>query len=282
MQSNNTLIYPSTHNTNTKEQGEVQHDIFNMTQPSQQSQQSQEQSLLDMVTASIPIVQDNKRIISIPNALPMPSVDHPIANYYTKINWSNGYERWNLCRFATPMDGSCLFHAIANGFFSPYHKQQLNGKYISRNNIVTQLRKELASRLAEVDPQDPQKRTYYQCLAGGNTAIFAQAVPEFELSFMQAQLSCSAPIGYGYIEYICNALNKDIYILSATHCDIYVGDELPLCIKGNRKSIVVYYMNGHYELVGIQRDDGCFDTHFKSDHSFIRFLNDIVKEVTRT
>ena len=151
---------------------------------------------------------------------------------------------------------------------------------MSRDTVVTELRKELASRLQEVDPQDPQKRTYYQCLAGGNTAIFAEAVPEFALPFMQGQLASTAPIGYGYIEYICNALNKDIYILSAADRDIYVCDELPFCIKGNRKSIVVYYMNGHYELVGIQQADGSFDTHFRHDHSFIRFLNDIVKEVT--
>lgn len=275
MESNNTLIYPSTYVEQVilpnKDDNKPVHDFT----PSIDS--NYQERLSDTNNSS---QSESKRVMSIPHALSMPVVDHPIANYYTKINWDNGYERWNLCRFATPMDGHCLFHAIANSFFSPYHNQTLNGKHISRTAVVTQLRKELASRLAEIDTFDPLKRTYYQCLAGGNTAIFAEAVPEFTLSFMQAQLDSSAPIGYGYIEYICNALNKDIYILSAAHRDMYVFDELQFCIKGNRKSIVVYYMNGHYELVGIQHPDGSFDTHFKPDHSFICFLNDIVKEVT--
>ena len=216
---------------------------------------------------------------SIPWALRMPNINHPVAEYYSEINWGNGYERWALCRFATPMDGSCLFHSISNSFFSPYHKQSLHGKTMTRNEIVSTLRRELAQRLAEVDPEDENGRTYYTSLAGGNTAIFAEAVSEFKLEVMQSQLASNAHIGYGYIEFICNALNKDIYMLDAAHRDIYIFDELPFCIKGNRKSIVIYYMNGHYELVGIRNDDGSFDTHFEPNHSFILFLNSIVKEM---
>ena len=248
-----------------------------------------------LVTPTIPIVEElvNKPInnasringerpvsLAVPWALRMPKVNHPVAEYYSEINWSNGYEQWPLCRFATPMDGSCLFHSIANGFFSPYHKQSLHGQTMTRIEIVNTLRRELARRLAEVDPEDENKRTYYACLAGGNTAIFAEAVPEFKLEVMQSQLASNAHIGYGYIEFICNALNKDVYILDAAHRDIYIFDELPFCIKGNRKSIVIYYMNGHYELVGIRTADGSFDTHFEPTHPFIHFLNGIVKEVT--
>lgn len=219
-------------------------------------------------------------IPAMPWALKMPNVTHPVANYYTEINWGNGYEQWPLCRFATPLDGNCLFHAIANSFFLPYHEQSLNGRTATRAQIVTTLRQELSKRLEEVDPNDSEKRTYYARLSNGNTAKFADAVPEFQLKTMQEQLSSNAPIGYGYMEFICDALNKDIYILEAARADIYVNDELPFCIKGNRKSIVIYYMNGHYELVGIRAPDGSFDTYFAPDHPFIRFLNNIVKEVS--
>lgn len=217
---------------------------------------------------------------AVPWALRMPNVEHPVAEYYTEINWDNGYEQWPLCRFATPMDGNCLFHAIANSFFSPYHKESLYERSMSRKEIVNTLRRELARRLSDIDPQDSEGRTHYARLANGNTAIFAEAIPEFKLEAMQAQLASHAPIGYGYMEFICNALNKDVYILEAARRDVYIHDELPFCIKGNRKSIVVYYMNGHYELVGIRTADGSFDTHFEPNHSFIRFLNGIVKEVT--
>jgi hypothetical protein len=223
---------------------------------------------------------DKAMNLSLPWAMSMPDVSHPVANYYTEINWGDGYEQWPLCRFATPVDGNCLFHAIANSFFKPYHEELLNGRSVTRAQIVSTLRHELSRRLGEVDLSDPEGRTYYACLSNGNTSKFADAVPEFKLKMMQDQLASNAPIGYGYMEFISNALNKDIYILEAARSDIYVNDELTFCIKGNRKSIVIYYMNGHYELVGIRAPDGSFDTYFEPNHSFIRFLDNIVKEVS--
>jgi hypothetical protein len=204
----------------------------------------------------------------------------PVGNYYAEINWNGGFEQWPLVRFSTPMDGSCLFHAISNSFFAPYHTEQLHGKHVSRTKMVAALRQELAQKLASKISNEPNAPTHYDILNGGNTSAFAEAVPEFALSYMQKQLDSQTPIGYGYMEFIGNALNKDIYILEALRRDIYNTDELHLTIKGDRNSIVLYYMNGHYELVGIQNADGTFDTHFSPEHSFIRFLNNRVKQLT--
>lgn len=204
----------------------------------------------------------------------------PVANYYADIHWENGFENWPIVRFSTPMDGSCLFHAISNSFFPPYHTEMLHGRHVTRNKMVASLRKQLADKLAEPISSDPGAPRHYDTLNGGTTSQFAEVVPEFALSYMQAQLDSHTPIGYGYMEFIGNALNKDIYILEALRHDIYISDELPLTIKGNRCSIVLYYMNGHYELVGIQNIDGSFDTHFTPDHSFIQFLYNRVREIT--
>jgi hypothetical protein len=204
----------------------------------------------------------------------------PAGNYFTYIRWDEIFHPWKLVRFSTPMDGSCLFHAIANSFFEPYHSEQLNGKRITRNQMVKHLRKELSEKLASKISDDPKSPTHYDTLNGGNTSAFAEAVPEFALEYMQSQLQSNLAIGYGYMEFIGNILNKDIYILEAIRRDIYITDELPLTIKGDRSSIILYYMNGHYELVGIQNDDGGFDTHFNPDHSLVRFLNNRVKELT--
>jgi hypothetical protein len=127
----------------------------------------------------------------------------------------------------------------------------------------------------------PNSQTYYQTLNGGNTSNFAQAVPEFALEYMQRQLASQVPIGYGYMEFIGNVLDKDIYILDGIRHDIYITDELPLTIKGNRSSIVLYYMNSHYELVGIATPDNNFHTHFSPTHSLIRFLNSRVQQYTK-
>lgn len=208
----------------------------------------------------------------------------PIGNYYAEIKWNRGFEQWNLVRFSTPSDNNCLFHAISNSFFEPYHSEMLNGKHVSRHKMVTTLRKELAEKLATKVSDDADAPTHYSILNGGYLAIFAKEAPapEFELEYMQSQLEAQVSIGYGYMEFIGNALNKDIYILDASHHDIYLSDELALTIKGNRSSIVLYYMSGHYELVGIRNSDGSFDTHFQPQHSFIRFLYDGITQLTQT
>jgi len=208
------------------------------------------------------------------------SAKSPAGNYFSYIKWDEDFQHWTLVRFATPMDGSCLFHAISNSFFEPYHTERLNGKHVSRAQMVSHLRKELSQKLATKISDDPNSLTHYDILNGGNTSVFAEAVPEFALSYMQEQLQSTFPIGYGYMEFIGNALNKDIYILEAIRRDIYITDELPLTIKGDRRSIVLYYMNGHYELVGIEKEDGTFDTHFSPDHSLIRFLYNRVRQLT--
>lgn len=203
----------------------------------------------------------------------------PVGNYYAEIHWPE-FDRWSLVRFSTPMDGNCFFHAISNSFFAPYHTETLKGKHVSRDQMVSILRKELSQKLATKISDDPDAPTHYDILNGGNTRAFAEAVPEFSLEYMQHELASHSPIGFGYLEFIGNALNKDIYILEAERRDLYsMPHELPLTIKGDRKSIVVYYMKGHYELVGIQRPDGSFDTHFAPDHSFIRFLYQRVQEI---
>lgn len=197
--------------------------------------------------------------------------------YHSYINW-NFLSSWKLVRIGTPMDGSCLFHAIINAYFEPYRSEILHGTPISRFDIIKRLRTELSIALSSpIDPNHPHP-TYYESLNFGNTKEFSQAVPEFSLSYMQNELNSNSPIGYGYMEFIGNILNKDIYILDSKRQDIYITDELPLTIKGTRKSIVIYYMSGHYELVGIENNDGSYSTHFSPNHSLIKTLYNRVKE----
>lgn len=201
----------------------------------------------------------------------MTNTDGPVAPYYTTIVWP-GFEKWQLVRFSTPMDGSCLFHAIANAFFKPYREENLGGVKVSREKIIAAFRQNMSDKLASKISTATDSKTYYETLNKGNTLAFSTAVPEFKLEHMQTQLNSKMPIGYGYMEFIGNVLDKDIYILDGLRQDIYVTDELPLTITGNRGSIVLYYMNGHYELVGVRHLDGSFDTFFSPHHSLIETL----------
>ena len=204
----------------------------------------------------------------------------PVYNYFTRWNWNE----WDLVRFQTPADDNCLFHAICNSFFQPYHQQLLKGKAISRYDIVMALRRDLAEKLETIDSNTG--KSYYEGINNGNTSMFSSSVPEFSLATMKSMLQSRVPLGYGYMEFIGNCLNKDIYLIDGEKNDIYVTDELPLTIKGNRKSIILYYSAGHYELVGIDQQsinkDRPFQTHFDPQHLLIRALYARVCEILHT
>ena len=177
------------------------------------------------------------------------------------LNWE-GYEAWSMVKYEIPKDGNCLFHAIALAFFKPYINENFNNRPISRNQIVYNLRKELSDKLSQ-PVNGKSGPTYYEKLNNSNTLKFSKYVPEFSLKHMQAELNSNHHIGYGYLEYIANQINKDIFILDANH-KLYPSDEIT--VKG-RNAIVLYYQDNHYELIGV---NGM--THFKPNHPFILFL----------
>lgn len=208
------------------------------------------------------------------NFHPLSSTNTDVAsNFYADIKWDDGFEQWDLVRFATPGDGNCLFHALANSFYQPYRTETIRGKHVPRNKIISLFRKELSEKLSKPISSDTNAPTFYETLNNKNTLVFSKDVPEFTLDYMKNQLNSTNSIGYGYIEYIGNVLNKDIYILEASRKNIYKTDEPKLSIKGNRPSVILYYINdNHYELLGIKNDDGTFSTHFSPEHKFVRFL----------
>lgn len=175
---------------------------------------------------------------------------------------------WNVVKFIVPSDGHCLFHSIAFSYYIPYRTNLLNNEPITRMEIITKLRSQLADNLTE---------NVYNMLNDGNTQLFAKEVPEFSMEFMKLELNSDHQIGYGYIEYISNQIDKDIYIIHGETNKIYISDELPFIIKG-RTVIVLYYHHNHYEPVGVLNDQKIYDTHFTHSHPFIEFLDLQLKE----
>jgi hypothetical protein len=207
----------------------------------------------------------------------------PVGDFYRKIVWKNGYENWDLIRINTASDGHCLFHAIANSFFVPYHTEILEGNKIKRIEIVKQMRKRFSENLSSPISSEPNAKTHYEIINSGKTAEFPLCPDSLEYDFslnnMKKQLDSNKYIGYGYIEYISNILDKNIYILNDSNSDLYPYEktELPNIYKKNRSSIVLYFSFNHYELVGIM-NNGIVDTYFDSDHTFIKFLYNRVLE----
>jgi hypothetical protein len=164
----------------------------------------------------------------------------------------------SLHRIGMPRDGHCLFHAINYSCFKPY----INGTTEDRKNIVVGLRRELADEL-------PQ---YYSSLYDGNLVHMAAQYAGYECNIMQQRLLTNDWIGEGYLEYIGEQLNKDIYIIDANLQSLYPTDEYRFSIKGNRSSLILYYISNHFELIGIVNALGKITTYFKPEHSVIRLL----------
>jgi hypothetical protein len=219
----------------------------------------------------------------------------PVGQFYKKIKWDNGYEKWNLIRINTPGDKSCLFHAIANSFFVPYYTEKMGNKTISRKEIVKNMRHNFAIKLASPVSPDKNSKTYYETINNGKTAEFPKLkdLPEYDYSLknMQRILDSDENVGHGYIEFISNALNKNIYILSSTSNskDIYPfgKSDLLTIYKKDRPSIILYYIVDntndefdHYELVGLLHDNNIIDTHFHPDHDLIKFLYNRVLQLS--
>jgi len=210
----------------------------------------------------------------------------PIGDYYQKIMWKQGFENWDLIRIDTIGDGNCLFHAIANGFFVPYHTGIVDGNKMTRREIIKQMRKEFSEKLSSPVSSELNSKTHYEIINSGKTSEFPVCpdLPEddFSLSNMKKQLDSDKYIGYGYIEYISNMLDKNIYILNDSNNDLYPFEKTELLniYKKNRPSIVIYYKLNHYELVGIM-NNGIIDTYFDSDHTFIKFLYNRVLEKSK-
>ncbi len=172
-------------------------------------------------------------------------------------------------------DGHCLFHSLLLAFFTPYINEKYNEGEVTRLTLVKKLREDLANKLGTFVPGSKTIR-HYDLLYNKNINYFAEHVHEFTLINMQQTLNSNQSIGYGYLEFICDQINKDVYIIDGHTLTLYQSDEASLLIK-NRLSIILFYLPGHYQLVGLKSGDEVV-THFKPTHPFIRYLNDCLNK----
>jgi len=205
----------------------------------------------------------------------------PDVGMVRDLGWSeNGFENFNMVAVDTIGDGNCYFHALSNAFYLPYRTQTLDGKTISRREIVRLLRDSLAKKLGEpIDPLDPSGPTFYNELSRGKLQEFGKDIPEFSFEEMKRRLRSNEPVGNEYNEFISDQLSKDIYILDNYREDVYItGDDDDLLYK-NRPGIVLLYSPGHYELIGIRDSNGSIQTYFSPSHPFIRFISNRMNQI---
>ena len=170
----------------------------------------------------------------------------------------------NLVVLPTIGDGNCFFHAILRAFNRDYKDKGIG----DRVNMARTLRNGLADLMEEIDPLTG--KNYYSGLNNGELEKISYGVKEYNLEALQKELRSSSPVDNIYQELVSNLINKDVYIIDGTKKDMYqIGSAFSLYYKG-RNSVIIYYIPGHFEVVGIKHSDGSIDTHFTPENPLIQ------------
>lgn len=173
-------------------------------------------------------------------------------------------------------DGNCFFHAICRAYFEPYITGKLNGKVISRKDIVTKLRKDISLSLDTV--VNDKGLTLYESLGNGEILKLGKMATEFSLEAMKKHLDSTEQCGDEILELVSTVLDKNIFLIDLENQDVYVTTDIEKLYKENRSCVVLLYnMEDHYDTCAISHN-GNFITHFKFDNPFIQFLYNRLKE----
>ena len=198
---------------------------------------------------------------------------------FERLNWDNeNFNYKNMYRIRIIGDGSCFFHALAESYCKPY-REGINGKLkINKREFIRNLRKELSEKLkSKIDPLDKNSPIFYDTLSRGKLREMSKDMPIYKLENMVKELDSNLPVDNKFNEFISNVLEKDIYILDLENKDVYItGDDDDILYK-NRDSIVIGNLPGHYELIGIMKDNK-IKTLFPYNHPFIEKIRLRMKE----
>ena len=198
---------------------------------------------------------------------------------YERLDWVGPFQYPDLVRIRTPPDGSCFFHAITKAYFEPYILGKLNNKPLNRSSFIKELRKDLSIKLgSKVDPQNPSSPTYYDLLSRGKLRDFSTNVPQYTLDNMMRELNSNRPVDNVYNEFVSDQLDKDIYILDIMKQDVYMTGHDDDILYKNRKSIVLLYLPGHFELMGVS-ENGTVKTIFEPSHNLIRTIRQRMENI---
>ena len=191
----------------------------------------------------------------------------------------------NLYAIKVMGDGSCFFHSVLRAFNLSYINATASSE---RKRLAILVRHATADSLEEKN--HTTGKTEYESMGGGFYKNYNDAVKDVEgdrysLDAMKRELMSSTPVDHAYTEILSNHLNLDIYLISSQTGDIYAtGTDIKLYFK-DRRSIVILYSPGHYDVIGIKRksteqEDVIFDTLFAPTHEFIAALRKRYKDIT--
>ena len=173
---------------------------------------------------------------------------------------------YNFITIDTIGDGSCLLHAILFSFNRSYR----NSNYLSRINMVHDLRR----NLAEVLEEQENDKTYYQNLSRGEIEELSKFLGDMKLSNMKKHLCSSRWLNIFYLELISNQLNIDIIIINEKNRKIYQTGDKELLLRNRNTVLINYIEDAHFESIGIETSDG-ISTFFSPNSKVIKDLRNL-------
>ena len=171
---------------------------------------------------------------------------------------------YNLVILSTIGDGSCMFHAILQGF----NKTYIDGDTPERRNIVRKFRNNLSDLLGETMEDG---KTCYEQLSRGELKDISKEVPEASLENMKKALKTNSWGDQRYLELISNQLDVDIFVINSYEKDVYFTGDYEIYYKNRDSVIILNTNNAHFETIGIKVNSET-KTFFDKDNEIIKFL----------
>lgn len=179
---------------------------------------------------------------------------------------------------ATPEDGHCMLHAVANAILESYRTGIRNGKPISKIDIVKRLRQELLQMLGTINPVSG--KTNYETIGNGAFAQSAKWNETTTPKYLKRVLSGSEQLGEEVKLILEFFIEKNILILDARSNQLYAK----YSFKKNWPCIILYHTIlgqnedggeiGHFEMVSLRETNqgGKQRTLFPATHPFVEYL----------
>lgn len=180
------------------------------------------------------------------------------------VSW-NIFQDEEVYKITMPGDGHCMMHSVAFAIYKPYKTGEMDGKAISRFDIVKEMRDKLALRLERIDPDTGKQ--LYEVLGNGNLALLGKADPEhYSLESLQSTLRSSKNLGEEIITALEYILELNIIILDGKTRDV-VKRKRDVMYK---QTIILHFYGAHYDTVAVKHQK--LKTRFDYDDPFIVML----------
>ncbi len=181
----------------------------------------------------------------------------------------------NLVRIATIGDGSCFIHAVLKAFYRAYQENN-NASY--RLGITAQLRRDLALKLGNENPQYPGYTYWATSGRGAFPRLVMQEIVDenlihvlnnvdFTLAGLQRLFNSTEELGEEMYGFVSDILNIDIYVLRATSKDLFPQQHTHNPNNNPRPGIIIIGNDYHYEVLAVNKPDG-FQTVFLQNDPF--------------